>query len=123
MRAAITGHLVLTTIHTGSAAGALERLMDIGVEPYMISAALRGVISQRLVRKICPHCRVEYTPAEESLEAAGLGTPPPGAKFYRGDGCHECFGTGYRGRTGVFEILTPERGMLSRAENGEETLR
>lgn len=104
LRAALTGHLVLSTMHTASALGAVDRLMDIGCEPYMISAALRGVISQRLVRKICPHCKTEYVPPAEELESLGL--PPEGDyRFYRGAGCPMCFGTGYRGRTGVFEVL------------------
>ena len=104
MRAAMTGHLVLTTIHTNDALSSIDRLLDIGVEPYLISGAVRGIVSQRLVRKICPRCRQAYTPTEE--EAALLGLSPGEHRFYRGAGCSECFGTGYRGRTGVFEILT-----------------
>lgn len=104
MRAAITGHLVMSTMHTSSASAAVDRLLDIGCEPYMIAAAMRGVISQRLVRKICPHCREEYTPGEEELQNIGLGVKM-GHTFYRGAGCPMCFNTGYRGRTGVFEVL------------------
>ena len=104
MRAAMTGHLVFTTIHTNDALSSIDRLLDIGVEPYLISGAVRGIVSQRLVRKICPRCRQAYTPTEE--EAALLGLSPGEHRFYRGAGCSECFGTGYRGRTGVFEILT-----------------
>lgn len=105
MRAALTGHLVLSTVHTTDALSTLDRLLDIGVEPYLLSSALRGIISQRLVRKICPHCKKPYTPAREELELLGL--PADGNyTFYRGSGCSECFQTGYRGRTGVFEILT-----------------
>ena len=103
MRAAITGHLVLSTIHTNSAMSTIDRLLDIGVEPYLISAAVRGIISQRLVRRICPHCREEYTPDYE--ETALIGLPPGDYTFYRGAGCPMCFRTGYRERTGVFEIL------------------
>ena len=109
MRSAMTGHLVLTTIHTNDALSSIDRLLDIGVEPYLIAGAVRGIVSQRLVRRICPHCRRSYTPSEE--EAAALGLPwREDLKFYRGAGCPECFQTGYRGRTGVFEILsmTPE---------------
>lgn len=104
MRAAMTGHLVLTTIHTNNARSAIDRLLDIGVEPYLIAGAVRGIISQRLVRQICPHCRQAYTATAEELAAMGL---PTGQKriFYRGEGCSECFQTGYRGRTAVFEIL------------------
>lgn len=104
MRAALTGHLVLSTVHTTDALSTIDRLLDIGVEPYLISSALRGVVSQRLVRRVCPHCRKPYAPAREELELLGL--PPEGDyTFYRGEGCSECFQTGYRGRTGVFEIL------------------
>lgn len=105
MRAAMTGHLVLSTIHTNSAVSSVDRLLDIGVEPYLIAGAVKGIISQRLVRRICPHCRRSYVPSPEEVESLGL---PAGGeyKFYRGEGCGECFNTGYRGRTGTFEILT-----------------
>ena len=106
MRAAITGHLVLSTIHTNSAIATLDRLEDIGVEPYLIASALKGVIAQRLVRKICPHCRRSYKPTAEELEDAGFGPELKDAVFYKGAGCPDCLGTGYRGRTAIFEILT-----------------
>jgi len=104
MRSAITGHVVISTIHTNDAVGTIERLEDIGVEPYLIASALRGVISQRLVRRICPHCREEYTPDDEELSALGIQAEP-GMKFYRGKGCPHCFDTGYHGRIAVFEML------------------
>ncbi len=104
MRSAITGHVVISTIHTNDAVGTIERLEDIGVEPYLVSSALRGVISQRLVRRICPRCRTAYTPDEDEL--ADLGLPnEEGVQFYKGAGCPECFDTGYRGRIAVFEML------------------
>ena len=104
IRSAITGHLVLSTLHTNDAVSAVDRLADIGVEPYLISSALRGVISQRLVRKICPHCKKAYRP--EAQELALLGLPEDAdVQFYRGEGCQECYHTGYHGRRGVFEIL------------------
>ena len=105
VRAAITGHLVLSTLHTNDAVSVIDRLEDIGVEPYLISSALRGVISQRLVRKICPHCKKAYKPHAEELEMLGLPEDSD-AVFYRGEGCQECFHTGTRGRRAVFEILT-----------------
>lgn len=105
MRSAMTGHLVLSTIHTNDALSSIDRLLDIGVEPYLISGAVRGIVSQRLVRRICSHCRRAYVPTEE--EAALVGLPwREDLQFYRGAGCPECFQTGYRGRTAVFEILT-----------------
>ena len=105
IRAAITGHLVLSTLHTNDAVSAVDRLLDIGIEPYMIASALRGVISQRLVRRICPHCKTAYRPDSEELELLGL---PEGTdvEFYRGTGCEECYHTGTSGRRAVFEILT-----------------
>ena len=104
MRAAITGRLVLSTIHTNDAVGTIERLYDIGVEPYLTASALRGIISQRLVRRICPMCKQEYEPTPEELEDLRLPRKP-GMKFYRGAGCPECFNTGYRGRAAIFEML------------------
>ena len=116
MRAAITGHLVLSTLHTNDAVSAVYRLRDIGVEPWLISSALRGVISQRLVRKICPHCKRPYQPTPEEL--ALLGMPEDSqATFYKGEGCPECRRTGYSGRRAVFEILMVDqklRGLISR---------
>ncbi|MBQ3796552.1 MAG: type II/IV secretion system protein [Butyrivibrio sp.] len=104
MRAALTGKLVMSTIHTNDAAGAIDRLVDIGVEPYLISATLRGVISQRLVRRICPYCAEEYDPTESELGALGIKIQP-GVRFRRGRGCQQCFDTGYSGRIAVFEIM------------------
>ncbi len=116
MRAAITGHVVLSTIHTNDAVGTIERLEDIGVEPYLIATALRAVISQRLVRRICPKCKKSYEATDEEVRRLGLSTEHKHI-FYRGEGCADCFNTGYRGRIGVFEILeiTPEiRPLISR---------
>ncbi|MCR5451578.1 MAG: GspE/PulE family protein [Lachnospiraceae bacterium] len=109
MRAALTGRYVLSTIHTNDAVGAIERLVDIGVEPYLVSATLRGVISQRLVRRICPHCGEEYTPSFEELETLGMQYEE-GLTFRRGKGCQHCFDTGYSGRIAVYEIMecTPD---------------
>ena len=104
MRSAITGHVVLSTIHTNDAIGSIDRLRDIGVEPYIIAGALKGVISQRLVRRICPRCRTAYTPSEDELRELGIELEE-GQQLYRGTGCAECFNTGYRGRTAVFEML------------------
>ena len=108
MRSAITGHLVMSTLHTNDAVSAVYRLRDIGVEPWLIASALRGVISQRLVRKICPHCKTAYQPSEEEL--ALLGMPEDSqTTFYKGVGCPECRHTGYVGRRAAFEILMVNR--------------
>lgn len=108
MRAAMTGHLVLSTVHTNNALSSVDRLLDIGVESYLIAGAVKGIVSQRLVRRLCPCCKKPYVPSAEEL--AALGMEPGDYTFYRGEGCSECFGTGYRGRTGAFEILevTPD---------------
>lgn len=122
-RAAITGHLVLSTLHTNDSISAVHRLMDIGVEPYMISSALKGVISQRLVRKICPHCRTSYVPTDEEKRLLGI-SQKNGIKFYKGEGCPECHHSGYMGRQAVFEILTLTKKMRRMISEGvsEEAL-
>ena len=104
MRAAMTGHLVITTIHTEDAVSAIDRLHDMGVAPYLISAGVRGIISQRLLRRICPNCKTEDHPTAEQVQLSGLRNYP-GRKFYHGLGCDHCFHSGYRGRIGDFEIL------------------
>jgi len=108
MRAAITGHLVLSTLHTNDAPSTIDRLLDMGVEGYLISSALKGIISQRLVRRICPACRQAYLPSAEEQDMLHMDYDP-NRRFYRGKGCPQCFNTGYRGRTAVFEILTLNR--------------
>lgn len=105
LRAAITGHYVLSTIHTNSAISMLDRLLDIGCEPYLISEAVKGVISQRLVRRICPDCRQEYIATEDDLSRMGLPLDSKDVKIYKGKGCPNCYHTGYKGRIAVFEII------------------
>ncbi len=122
MRSAITGHVVLSTIHTNDAVGTIERLFDIGVEPYLVSSAMRGIISQRLVRRICPNCKESYEPSEDELLELGMPAKS-GMLFYRGKGCPNCFHTGYRGRTAVFEMLeitSKVRAMISRRASRDE---
>lgn len=121
-RAAITGHLVLSTLHTNDSISAVHRLMDIGVEPYMISSALKGIISQRLVRKICPHCKASYRPSDEEKLLFGLSETED-IQLYRGEGCPECHHSGYYGRQAVFEILTltkKMRNMISEDASEEQ---
>ncbi|MCM8806455.1 MAG: GspE/PulE family protein [Candidatus Omnitrophica bacterium] len=105
-RAAQTGHLVLSTLHTNTAPAAIIRLLDMGVEPYLISSSLIGVLNQRLVRTICNSCKEEYTPFSEEIKLLDSSLlDRKDIKFYRGKGCHLCNGTGYGGRTGIFELL------------------
>jgi type II secretory ATPase GspE/PulE/Tfp pilus assembly ATPase PilB-like protein len=112
IQAALTGHLVFSTLHTNDAPGGITRLVDMGVEPYLVSATVQGIIAQRLVRLICTACGESYQPSSEELARAGApaSLTGPGSRFRRGRGCDLCAGTGYRGRTGVYELmpLSPE---------------
>jgi type IV pilus assembly protein PilB len=103
VRSALTGHLVLTTLHTNDASGALPRLLDMRLEPYLLSSALLGVVAQRLVRKVCDKCRRPVTPPADIARA--LGIDPAQGAFAHGAGCRACSGSGYRGRVGIFEVL------------------
>ena len=106
IQAALTGHLVLTTLHTNDATGAVTRLIDMGIEPFLLASTVEGVLAQRLVRRICPRCRIEFEPSTELLEQLGLNRAAMGGRsFYRGAGCVECQRTGYKGRLGLFEYL------------------
>ena len=105
VHAALTGHLVFSTLHTNDAPGALTRLLDMGMEPYLVASVLEGVLAQRLVRLICPGCRTPHEAHPKELRAMGVESVPSGAHLSRGAGCVECRGTGYRGRTGVYELL------------------
>ncbi len=105
VRAALTGHLVLSTLHTNDSPTAYARLFDMGIESYLIASTIKGILAQRLVRSICKHCKEEYEPDDALLKKTGL---KPGVKMYRGKGCRFCKNTGYHGRTGVFELLVPD---------------
>jgi len=108
IQSSLTGHLVFSTLHTNDSAGAVTRLLDLGVEPYLVSSSLIAIMAQRLVRKICPDCRQLYEPSRRELSELGLlGAAAGGAnqQFYVGAGCDKCFQTGYRGRTGIYELL------------------
>jgi type II secretory ATPase GspE/PulE/Tfp pilus assembly ATPase PilB-like protein len=106
IRAALTGHQVFSTLHTNDATGAVTRLLDMGIEAFLISSSLEGVLAQRLVRRVCPHCRIE-TEVEPTLreKIETLGGRALKGPFFRGAGCEECRGAGYRGRVGIFELL------------------
>jgi type IV pilus assembly protein PilB len=106
IQASLTGHLVFSTLHTNDAPSAITRLVDIGLQPFLIASSLIGVMAQRLVRLVCPKCREPDTPTAAEIKAAGL-TPErlKTATFYRGRGCQHCHHTGYRGRTGIFELM------------------
>ncbi len=121
IHAALTGHLVFSTLHTNDAAGAITRLLDMGVEPYLASSAVIGIMAQRLVRTICPRCRESYTPTPESLAEVGL--EPSDLKegiLWRGRGCPSCLDTGYWGRTGIFELLVVDDEIREMITNKKE---
>jgi type IV pilus assembly protein PilB len=106
IQASLTGHLVFTTLHTNDAPGAVTRLVDMGVEPFLISASLEGVLGQRLIRTICSNCQTAYEPSEALLAQLGLSPHEIGDKsFYYGKGCDVCNNTGYKGRKGIYELL------------------
>jgi type IV pilus assembly protein PilB len=106
IQASLTGHLVLSTLHTNDAPGAVTRLIDMGVEPFLISSTLMAVLAQRLVRTICKKCRTPFEPTESQLSMLNLSPHDVGDKvFYYGRGCANCNDTGYRGRRGIFELL------------------
>ncbi len=150
IQASLTGHLVFSTVHTNDAAGAITRLVDMGVEPFLVASSLIGVLAQRLVRVLCPHCKEPYVPTREEREQAGLtdailaraGNP---AHLYKAVGCPACNQTGYQGRTGIYELMmvdddirqlilknvdsttikstAVERGMLTLLEDGARKVR
>jgi len=106
IQSALTGHLIFSTLHTNDAAGAVTRLADMGVKPYLVASTLQGVLAQRLVRTICPACRESYKPSEEEAKALLLNPGEVlGFELYRGKGCLTCSDTGYKGRIGIFEFL------------------
>ncbi len=110
IQAALTGHLVFSTLHTNSASGALPRLLDMKAEPYLLASTITAIVGQRVARKICPHCKKPYSPTPEIVQdvknvLGKLWIPPDSVQFFKGEGCNECVNTGYLGRVGIFEVL------------------
>lgn len=119
-RAAMTGHLVFSTLHTNSAVGAINRLRDLGLPPYLIASSLIGIMGQRLVRKICAHCRTSYTPTEDEIKSTGGVIK----NFFHGTGCENCRHSGYSGRTGIYEVIEIDndmRDMIGKQLTEQET--
>ena len=119
IQAALTGHLVLSTLHTNDSASAVTRLLDMGIAPYKISASLVGVIAQRLMRKVCPHCQNQYYPPSDILEMIHYEGDRR-RQFIKGEGCKKCYDTGHLGRIGIYEVMqcTPKlREMISKSPN------
>jgi type IV pilus assembly protein PilB len=117
VQASLTGHLVFSTLHTNDAAGAVTRLIDMGVQPFLISATLEAVLGQRLVRTICEKCKTSYVPEQDTLDILNLTEADVGGRpFYYGAGCSFCNDTGYHGRRGIYEYLSvtdPIRNLIN----------
>lgn len=124
IQAALTGHLVLSTVHTNNAIGTIPRLIDMGIEPFLIASVLSCVIGQRLVRRVCPSCAAPYSPPSKALDFWGL-RPDSESKFLKAMSCHRCRHTGYRGRVGIYEVLPIGENLQSLIANnaGEGELR
>jgi general secretion pathway protein E len=106
IQSALTGHLVFSTLHTNDSASAVTRLIDMGIEPFLVTSSVIAILAQRLVRVICEDCKEAYSPDEESLQSIGIRPEALGGrKIYRGKGCPSCLHTGYRGRSGIFEMM------------------
>ncbi|HLZ34911.1 MAG TPA: ATPase, T2SS/T4P/T4SS family, partial [Nitrospira sp.] len=105
IHASLTGHLVFSTLHTNDAASAATRLIDMGIEPFLVASSVVAVLAQRLIRKVCPDCKKAYQPEDEELIRLGVVPGRNRPTFYRGTGCPACSQTGYRGRTGIHELL------------------
>jgi type IV pilus assembly protein PilB len=106
VQASLTGHIVFTTVHTTDAPSTIARMLDLGLDPYLIAATMEGIVGQRLIRKICPKCKEEFTPTEEMLMELELTLDDvEGKTLYRGRGCDNCMNSGYRGRMAIFEVM------------------
>lgn len=123
MQAAMTGHLVFSTLHTSDSAGAFPRLIDMGIESYLVSSSVNCVLAQRLIRRVCSFCKADYQPTDEDLRKLGLNEKGRKYKFFTGKGCDQCNGTGYSGRLAIYEVLNVspkiEKLVLSRADGPE----
>jgi general secretion pathway protein E len=121
VQSSLTGHLVLSTLHTNTAASAVVRMQDMGIERYLITSTVNGVLSQRLVRRLCPHCKTPVAPEPELLQSSGLVRfAQAGAPIYEARGCDQCRGTGYQGRTGIHELLVVDEAMRSAILQGRD---
>lgn len=118
VQASLTGHLVLSTLHTNTAVGAITRLRDMGVEPFLLSSSLIGTIAQRLARKLCTECREPYTAVELDMQELGIDPDQPPPTLYRAKGCSKCNQLGYRGRIGIFEVVPIDDSMRQLIHDG-----
>ena len=118
VEAALTGHLVFTTLHTNSAAGAFTRLNEMGIEPFLVSSSTIGVMAQRLARRLCKHCKEEYVAEDATCDFMGL---PRGSTFWKGRGCDACGGKGVKGRIGIYEVMKMNAELRALVAKGAET--
>ena len=121
IHAALTGHLVLSTLHTNDAPTAATRLLDLGIPPYLLSSSILGAMAQRLVRNLCPHCKERYTPDSRELSRLGMDRLPDNAQCCRPKGCELCHNSGYKGRSGIYEIMTVDEELRSRIARSEDS--
>lgn len=121
IHAALTGHLVLSTLHTNDAPTAATRLLDLGIPPYLLSSSLLGAMAQRLVRNLCPHCKQPCDPDPNDLYRLGIQKVPAGSQFYKPVGCPQCHGSGYKGRLGIYEIMSVDEDLRSRIARSEDS--
>jgi general secretion pathway protein E len=121
VQASLTGHLVISTLHTNTASGAITRLQDMGVEPFLVSSSLLGVLAQRLIRTLCPSCKIEHEPDMRERELLGISDSDP-RHIYRANGCKACGNNGYRGRTGIHELLTVDDSVRELIHGGKGEL-
>ena len=123
VQASLTGHFVLTTLHTNDAPSALTRLVEMGIEPYLLASSVLGILAQRLVRTICPHCKIDYLPTDRERQVCNL---PNVKRLYKGTGCPHCFNTGYKGRRGIYELMqmsAPLKEQILRNQDAEQLRR
>jgi len=124
IQAALTGHLVFSTLHTNDAPSAITRLIDIGVQPFLVSSSIQAIMAQRLLRRVCQTCKTPYEPKAFELQVAGINAADAGGvQFYKGAGCAECNGTGYKGRVGIFEMMELDTQLREMAFNRTPTNR
>jgi general secretion pathway protein E len=121
IQASLTGHLVFTTIHTNDAATAFTRLIDMGIEPFLVATSVVAILAQRLIRKLCPECKTPYTPSQEEIIKVGLDPAQVQNVFYRAQGCPECSHNGYRGRMGIYELLEVNEDIRRSVASGKDS--
>ena len=126
VQAALTGHRVLSTVHTNDAAGAVTRFMDMGIEPFLVSSVMLVTIAQRLVRRVCPYCKESYMPSDSAIRFWGFEDKLDQANFQRGKGCFQCMNTGFKGRVGIYEVLANDeeiQEMILQKKSSQEITR